>query len=141
VLRLPLLDGLGLRPAYDALAARASADAAHARADAVGQRVALDAWTSFQGLRTAGQRVGTSRDLLASARASAEVAQGRYREGVGLIVDLLNAQAALEQARAEEVRARADYLVALARLARASGRLDLPGEVPGPASPEGTRAP
>jgi outer membrane protein len=138
VLRLPLLDGLGLRPAYDALAARAGADAAHARADAVHQRVALDVWTSFQALRTAGQRIGSSKDLVDSARASTEVAQGRYREGVGSIVDLLTAQAALEQALAEDVRARADYLVALAQLARASGRLDLP---PAPGAPEGPRTP
>jgi outer membrane protein TolC len=144
VLRLPLLDGLGVRPAYEALQARASADAARARADATGQRVALDVWTGYQGVRTASGRVATSRDLLASASASAEVAAGRYKEGVGSIIDLLNAQAALELARAEDVRARADFLVALAQLARASGRLDLPaapGETPDPASPGGTPAP
>ncbi|HEY6099174.1 MAG TPA: TolC family protein [Anaeromyxobacter sp.] len=141
VLRLPLLDGLGLRPAYDALAARANADAAHARADATSQRVALDVWTSYQALRTAGQRVGTSKDLVGSARASVEVAQGRYKEGVGSILDLLTAQAALEQALAEDVRSRADFLVALAQLARASGRLDLPESARSPASAEGTRTP
>jgi outer membrane protein TolC len=123
-LRLPLFHGL--RPAYEALAARASAEAARARADATGQRVALDVWTSFQTLRTAGRRVGTARDLVESAQASADVARGRYQEGVGSILDLLTAQAALESARAEDVRARADYLVAAARLARASGRLELP---------------
>jgi outer membrane protein TolC len=138
VLRLPLLDGLGLRSAYDALAARAAADAAHSRADATEQRVALDVWTSYQGLRTAGDRIGTSKELLASAQASTDVARGRYAEGVGSILDLLNAQAALEQARAEDVRARADFLVALARLARASGRLEL---APPGAAQEGNRTP
>lgn len=141
VLRLPLLDGLGLKPAYDALAARAGADAARSRADATAQRVALDVWTSFQALRTAGQRVGTSKDLVGSARASAEVAQGRYREGVGSILDLLVAQSALEQALAEDVRARADFLVALAQLARASGRLELPQQPTGSDTQEGTRTP
>jgi outer membrane protein len=130
-LRFPLLEGL-VRPAYDALGARAQSDAARARADATAQRVALDVWVSFQGLRTAGRRVATSRDLLASATASAQVAQGRYEEGVGSILDLLTAQAALESARAEEVRARADYLVSLAQLARATGRAELP---PRPAAP------
>ena len=141
VLRLPLLDGLGLRPAYDALATRAAADAARARADATAQRVALDVWTSFQALRTAGQRVGTSKDLVGSARASAEVAQGRYKEGVGSIVDLLTAQAALEQALAEDVRSRADFLVSLAQLARASGRLELPEKARTPGAQEGTGTP
>jgi outer membrane protein TolC len=133
-LRLPLLDGLGLRPAYDALAARASAEAAAARADATSQRVALEVWTGYQAVRTAGRRLDTARDLSKSARASAEVAQGRYKEGVGSIIDLLNAQAALELALAEDVRARADYLVALALLARASGRLDA---LPAPTGPAG----
>lgn len=135
LLRVPVFEGLA--PAYDALAARASAEAARARAEGAAQRVALDVWTGFQGVRTAGRRVATARDLVASAEASAEVAAGRYKEGVGSILDLLTAQAALEDARAEDVRARADYLVSLARLARASGRLDLPGAPV--AGPEGAR--
>jgi outer membrane protein TolC len=129
-LRFPLFEGLA--PAYDALGARASAGAAWARADAAAQAVALEVWTSYQGLETAARRVETSRDLLASAAASAEVAQGRYQEGVGSILDLLTAQAALESARAEEIRARADSLVALAQLTRATGRLELPAASPSP---------
>jgi outer membrane protein TolC len=126
VLRLPTFEGV--RPAYDALATREAAEAARERSDATAQRVALDVWTSWQTLRTAGRRVSTARDLIESARASAEVAGGRYREGVGSIVDLLTAQAALELARAEDVRARTDFLVGLAQLARATGRLDLPSD-------------
>ena len=145
-LRIPTLQGLS--PVYDALAARASADASRARADATAQSVALGVWTGFQGVRTAARSLETSRDLLASAEASAEVATGRYKQGVGSILDLLTAQTALEGARAQDVRARSDYLVALAQLARVTGRLDLPppasaeGSVPAPApapAPEGKR--
>ena len=134
VLRVPIFEGLA--PAYDALAARAASDAARARADAAGQRVSLDVWTSYQGQLTAGRRLETARDLLASARASADVARGRYQEGVGSILDLLTAQAALETAQAEDVRARFDYLVSLAQLARASGHLDLPAAAPAAAPPD-----
>lgn len=123
-LRVPLFEGL--RSVYDGLAAREAARADHARADATAQRVMLDVWTSHQALRTAGLRLDTARDLLESASQSAEVATGRYKEGVGSILDLLTAQAALENARAEDVRARADWLVALARLARTTGRLEEP---------------
>jgi outer membrane protein TolC len=137
VVRIPTFEGN--RPAYEALAAREAADAARERADATAQRVALDVWTSWQALRTAGRRIATARDLLDSASASADVAAGRYREGVGSIVDLLNAQAALELARAEDVRARTDFLVGLAQLARATGRLELPA--PPDAAPEGSKAP
>lgn len=135
VLRVPIFEGLA--PTYEALAARADAEAAAARADAAAQRAALDVWTSHQGVLTAGRRVETARDLLASARASAEVARGRYREGVGSILDLLTAQAALETAQAEDVGARSDYLVALAELARATGHLALPAPPAAPDMPGG----
>ncbi|MGC3999182.1 MAG: TolC family protein [Anaeromyxobacter sp.] len=132
-LRLPLFEGL--RPAYEVQAARASARASRERAEAARQDVALSVWTSYQAFRSAGRRVETARALLESATASTDLAQGRYREGVGSILDLLNAQSALALARAEDVRARADYLVSLAQLARATGRLHLP-DGPPPAAPE-----
>jgi outer membrane protein TolC len=122
VLRVPILDWL--RAPYEALAAREAAAAARDRAEATAERVALDVWSSWQAARTAGLRVDATRDLLASASQGEEVARGRYREGVGSILDLLSAQSALETARAEEIRARADLLVSLVRLARAAGRLE-----------------
>ena len=87
------------------------------------QQVGLQVWTSYYGLRTATQRLATSRDLLASAQESANVAAERYRAGVGNIIDLLTAEAALENARAEEVQARADWFVAVAQLAHDTGNL------------------
>jgi outer membrane protein TolC len=83
----------------------------------------LAVWTSHQNVQTAAQRVRASRDLLASAEQSAQVAQGRYKEGVGSILDLLVAQSALSSARAQEVQARADWLLALASLAHDTGSL------------------
>jgi outer membrane protein TolC len=133
VLRAPLFEGL--RPAYDALAAREAADAARDRAQATGERVALDVWTQYQGVHTAGRRVETARDLVESARASAEVAAGRYKEGVGSILDLLAAQSALDAARAEDVRARSDYLLSLSRLARATGRVEASPAAAAPLTP------
>jgi outer membrane protein TolC len=80
-------------------------------------------WSSYHGARTAAHRVRTARDLLASAQQSEEVATGRYKEGVGSILDLLTAQAALASARAQEVQARADWLLSLASLAHDTGAL------------------
>lgn len=120
VLDVPLFDGG--RTTYEASAAREAAAAARDRAEQAGRRVELDAWTALQAVRTAGGRVESARDLLASATAGLEVATARYREGVGSILDLLAAQTALAGARAEDILARADWLVAVARLARATGR-------------------
>jgi outer membrane protein TolC len=121
VLRIPLF--AGGRPTFEAASARASAEAATQRTEATGRQVQLDVWTAFQALRTAARRGQTARDLLASATEGVEVANGRYREGLGSILDLLSAQTSLESARAEEILSRADWLLALARLARATGRL------------------
>jgi outer membrane protein len=120
-LRFPLFTGF--RDSYDAAQAREQANAAAARAESVEQQAVLAVWTSYQNVETAAQRVRTSRDLLASAEQSAQVAQGRYKEGVGSILDLLIAQSALSSARAQEVQARADWLLALASLAHDTGTL------------------
>jgi outer membrane protein len=120
ILSVPITDGGRAR--FDAEAARQAALAAEERAEQAGRRASLDVWTSLQALRTSGRRIETSRDLLASATSSLEVVSARYREGVGSILDLLAAQNALASARAEEILARADWLVAVARLARSAGR-------------------
>ncbi len=104
---------------------RAREDAAVARAQVEGyeQQVVLQIWTSYYTLQTATQRVRTSEALLESATQSEQVALGRYKEGVGTILDLLSAQAALAGARAQEIQARADWFVSVARLAHDSGAL------------------
>jgi outer membrane protein TolC len=69
------------------------------------------------------QRLTTSRDLLRDAQESVNVAMGRYRSGIGSILDLLTAEAALENARAEEVQARTDWFQSVAQLAHDTGSL------------------
>jgi outer membrane protein TolC len=80
-------------------------------------------WSSYYALQTAEQRLITARELLSSAQQSADVASGRYRSGVGTILDVLTAEAALESARAQEVQARTDWFLAVAQLAHDTGSL------------------
>jgi outer membrane protein TolC len=120
-LHIPLFTGF--RNAYDVAKAKETVAVAAEGARALEQAVVLQVWTSFYDLKTAGQRVVTSRDLLRSAESSEEVALGRYREGVGNLLDLLAAQGALARARAQEITARVDWLVSRARLAAATGTL------------------
>jgi len=49
------------------------------------------------------------------------VALGRYKEGVGTIIDLLTAQSALAGARSQDIQARSAWFVALAQLAHDTG--------------------
>jgi len=118
---VPIFTGFSQR--YNEEQARADEETAQARLNSLQQQVVLEVWTSYYNLKTAEQRVRTSQDLLKSATESYEVALGRYKAGVGSILDLLSAQSALESARAQRVQATADWYVSLAALARDTGTL------------------
>ncbi len=113
----------GFKNLHDLRKAKADADAARARVDDLSQQVMLQVWTSYYALETAAEQVATSRDFLASASQSAEVASGRYKAGVGSVLDLLSAESALASARAQDVQARASWFLALTQLARDTGLL------------------
>ena len=124
-LRIPLFAGFSRL--YNQRRAVAQADAAAARADALGQQVVFEVFRSYHALQTAARRVRTTEDLIASASQSNEVALGRYRAGVGTVLDLLAAQTALADARAQEVLARLEWNTSLAQLAHDTGFLDARG--------------
>jgi outer membrane protein TolC len=121
-LRIPLFAGFSR--IYDQREATALADAAAARTDALGQQVVFEVFRSYHALQTAARRVRTSDDLIASAEQSNEVSLARYKAGVGSVLDLLSAQSALADARAQQVLARLEWNTSLAQLARDSGVLD-----------------
>ncbi len=118
-LQVPVFSGFSDH--YDVAAARANYEAALAHTQATKQEIVQQVFTAYYTLRTANDRVRTSRDLLASATQSETVARERYREGVGSIVDLLVAQSALASARAQAVDARWQWRTALAQLAHDAG--------------------
>lgn len=119
LLTVPLFTGFESRA--NIAKAVEEAAAAAAQAETLEQQVVLQVWSSYYALQTAGQLVETSHDLLASAAQSEKVALGRYQEGVGTIIDLLAAQAALSDARAQEIAARSTWYLALAQLAHDTG--------------------
>jgi outer membrane protein len=120
---LPFLFGL---QQYAVLSAEAQAEAARDRMAELSRGIALQVWTSYYGLKTAEQKVLNSKDLLASAEASYDVALGRYKEGVGSVLDLLAAQSLLEVARVQIVQAKSDWLQALVQFTHDTGVLGPP---------------
>ncbi|HVH09254.1 MAG TPA: TolC family protein [Gemmatimonadales bacterium] len=127
-LSIPLFSG-GAQ-VYNVQAAALAADAEAERGRSLEQQVVYQVFTAYYALRTATQQVRTSRDLLASATQSEQVALGRYRAGAGSLLDLLTAQAALDGARAQSIGARFSWYVALAQLAHDTGILGLDGRSP-----------
>jgi len=136
-LRIPVFNGLQNK--YEIARAREDREKAAAQARQVEQTVINDVWTSWYDVKTATQRVTTSKDLLGSATESEKVALGRYREGVGSLLDLLTAQSALATARALEIASRADWLVAAARFLYSTGALTGPEALPRTAGDEVSR--
>ncbi len=116
----------GFQKTYDARKAEEDARAADASAETLTQQVILQIWSGYYSVQTAAQKVRAAKDLLDSARESEEVARGRYKAGVGSILDLLAAETALADARSTDVQARAGFLITLSQLAHDTGALGLP---------------
>jgi outer membrane protein len=127
-LAIPLFSGWS--QIYNVKAAAAAADAAARRAQGFEQQVVYEVFNAYYALRTATQQVRTSRDLLASATESEQVALGRYKAGAGTLLDLLTAQSALASARAQAIQTRFSWNTALAQLAHDVGILGLDGTSP-----------
>jgi len=125
-LQIPIFNGFSRN--YDLLQAQAEAEAARERARNAEQTVIFQVFSTHSEFLTADERVKTTDDLVASAGQSETVALGRYREGVGSILDLLSAQRVLAVARAEQINARLGWFIKLAQLAHDVGILGLPGD-------------
>jgi outer membrane protein len=128
LLQIPIFTGFSHW--FDLSKAKAEAEAAQERTRSMEQTVIFQVFSSHSDFLTASERVKTTDDLVASAGESEEVALGRYKEGVGSILDLLSAQQALAMARAEQVNARLGWFIALAQLAHDVGILGSHGENP-----------
>ncbi len=114
----------GLDTTYRVRAAEAQVDVKNAQLESLRNQVALDVWKAYQSLTTATQSLKTTVDLVASAEQSERVALGRYKAGVGTVLDLLTAQSALASARLQRIQAALDWFVYRATLAQAVGALD-----------------
>jgi outer membrane protein TolC len=127
-LNIPLFTGY--RNTYRVYQARQQAEAQAATRDRLASDISLDVWSAYQDLRTQRQALDTAGDLLASAQENYNVALARYKAGVGTITDLLNAQSALVGAELQRIRARYQWNLAKATLAKAIGVLqpDLIGQ-------------
>ncbi|HEX9482938.1 MAG TPA: TolC family protein [Gemmatimonadaceae bacterium] len=119
---------LNLARQYNTTAAEAQVAVASARADLLRTQVAQQVYTSYYALQTATQRTRTANALLASATRSEDAARARYRAGVGTIVDLITAQTALANARAQQAQARWTWGLALAQLSHDVGVLGPRGD-------------
>jgi outer membrane protein len=95
--------------------ARAQRDAARDTIYLTEQRVAQEVVQAFLDLRAAEEQIVSAQASIASADEDLRLAQGRYAENVGILLEVLDAQTALTAAQADLVQAR--FLRASARYA------------------------
>lgn len=113
----------GFNTAYRVRNAQALVDAKAAQYEQVSKQVSLDVWKNYYALRTSIDAVRAASDLVASAQESEKAALGRYKAGVGAILDVLNAQSALASAWQQFIQTQYNWKVAAASLAQAMGQL------------------
>ena len=122
-LSVPLFTGF--RNTYQNHVAEQQLEGKVASRDLLSNQVALDVWRAYQTLLANSQALRAADDLQTSATQSGEVTLGRYKAGVGNILDVLNAQSILANARQQRVSALYNFLVSRMALAQSIGQLDL----------------
>lgn len=115
----------GFKTNYQVRAAEAQIDGRVAERDRLSNQIALDVWKAYQGLLTNSQALRSADDLVNAATQSEKMILGRYKAGVGNILDTLSAQSALANARQQRVAALYQFLFSRFALAQAIGQLDL----------------
>lgn len=118
---VPIFTGFSV--GYGVRQAQATLETREASAEQARLQVTLDVWNGYYSLDAANKLLAASATLLKTAQTNQEVALGRYKAGVGSIVDLLTAQAAYAAALTSRITAEQSWQVARAQLVLAVGRL------------------
>jgi outer membrane protein TolC len=109
--------------------AQAQADALQAQLQQAELAASADVWTRYHNYETALQKYKFSVAYLHSASSSYDLALNSYKAGLKSILDLLNAESQLAQARSQQIAARQESFTALANLAYSMGLLEKGGSV------------
>jgi outer membrane protein len=120
-----LFDG-GSRSA-DVDAARAQVGSAKAQQRETVEAVGLEVEIALLDLTTASKSIEAADRAVTAAEAQLAAAQSKYREGVGIFVEILDAERAVVRARTDLIRTTFDYATADVAVRKATGTLVLPG--------------
>jgi outer membrane protein TolC len=85
------------------------------------QQISIEVWNAHLQAKEATERITNSRIFYENALENRNIAEGEYREGVGSMLDVIDAQTALVNSEQTLIEALADYKIALATLDRAVG--------------------
>lgn len=121
MLQVPLFDGFLRR--HQVRRAKEDARAAYETYEDKQENVYLDVVRSYYDFKTAIEAVKYSEDLYAYSDESYKATLEAYNSGVASIVELLNTQASLADARSRRIESRTQFVTALANIAYSTGTL------------------
>lgn len=122
-MNIPLFEGFGRN--YRTQTAQGQAEVKAAELSRLEQQISLEVWKSYQALRTENENMKAADVLVSSARQSFLVAQGRFKAGVGNILELLSAQSAVAGAEQQRIKSVSNWHTARLKLAANIGKLGL----------------
>lgn len=117
---IPIFDGGGRKA--DERAAEDALKANQIQLEQLQKDVAADVEETFVNVSGEEQRIKNAQALVVSARINFQTASEKYQLGLGIVLDVVNAQTQLFSAQTSLTQALYDYQLALANLERAVGR-------------------
>lgn len=120
-LNIPLFEGF--ERTYQVRKARSHFEASEAELSYIEQRVSLQLWDNYQMLGVETRSLERSADWVDQSKQALEVTQGRYRSGVGNMIEILNALNAYASAEQQHINSLSSWQLARLKLAENLGRL------------------
>lgn len=102
--------------------ANAAINAIAARQNSFRLQIIKESESAWLGVNEASARMVSTAKEVAAANENQMLAEGRYQEGVGSIIEVTDAQSQLLDAQTSHIQAMYDYYTALARFDRAVGK-------------------
>jgi outer membrane protein len=121
ILKIPIFSGFSSRARL--ARERALVESLEEQLEWKKRTVTQEVWKAFQELRAAKANVAQSSAYLNSAQEDLRITQGRYKEGLANMVDLIASQASLSLARAKHISSIANLERALVALEKAMGKI------------------
>jgi outer membrane protein TolC len=84
--------------------------------------VSREVWNSWLAVKESVERISASAKALESARENLSLAEGEYKEGVGSVIQLTDAQTTFVTAEQNYIQALSGYKISYAELERTTGR-------------------
>jgi len=90
--------------------------------EALKQQIGQEVWNAYLAVKESLERIETTAKGLESARENLSISEGEYKEGVGSIIQLTDAQTSYVTAEQNHIQSLADYKISLAELKRTIGK-------------------